>query len=57
MDGRVLAEIIKPEYLLLHPIKYTDESSQWERKEEIPTINETIVQQIKERLRELGYVN
>jgi predicted AlkP superfamily phosphohydrolase/phosphomutase len=56
MDGRVLKEMIKEEYLRKHPIKYSEKSSQWIKNErKVSNINETMTKKIKERLRSLGY--
>ncbi len=54
MDGRVLEEIIKPEYLYAYPPKYVEE-------EMVSPIEEVSVEtsedeQIKEHLRRLGYL-
>lgn len=53
MDGKVLTQIIKEDYLRNNPIKYSNESSQ---KLEKININETMQQAIEERLKRLGYV-
>jgi predicted AlkP superfamily phosphohydrolase/phosphomutase len=54
MDGKVLTEMIDEIYLILHPIKYTEESSQKQINETF--LNRTVEKEMIERLRELGYI-
>jgi len=56
IDGRVLTEIIKEDYLKDHPILYSEKSSQKEVTSKMIKINETMQRIIEERLKELGYI-
>jgi CheY-like chemotaxis protein len=56
MDGRVLTEMIKEDYLKEHPIMYLYEDSQKRVTERQIVVNETIKQNIEKRLKELGYL-
>lgn len=55
MDGRVLTEILEPDYLTVHPVKQVDPASGFEpgESEDVYSAEETAA--IQARLRALGY--
>ena len=56
IDGRVLTEIIKDDYLKNHQIKYSEESSQTSVISKTIKINETTREEVEKKLKELGYI-
>lgn len=57
MDGRILTEIIREEYLIRHPINYTNVTSQKQKTDTNVGINTTWSKEIEQRLRDLGYLD
>lgn len=57
MDGKVLKDMVKGEYLVNHPVEYLDKNLQSAEKieESINDVNKTISRKIRERLVHLGY--
>lgn len=55
MDGRVLAEVFKPEYLQQNPIRIAD-AADAEGPEKLPAMTDEESEEIRERLRGWGYL-
>jgi len=60
MDGRVLAESIKPEYMAQHPVKYGDPTERWPDDGNATFSDEVMSEEdeelIRDRLEALGYL-
>ena len=56
MDGRVLTELITPEFLSAHPL-HTIETYETGDRSEPQAIESPYDEEVLERLRSLGYIN
>ena len=56
MDGKVLSDLFKPEYLQSHPIVYDDEKEDLQTPTRGGDYSEEEAAQVEERLKALGYI-
>jgi len=55
MDGRVLSDVIAPEFLARHPIRYIETHETQERGEQV-AIESSVDEVVVQRLKDLGYL-